>query len=121
MTGLTPNTDYTFRLTAFCTDTFTTVLKHVMTNCTPTELPYAENLESAWGVPSCWYASPGAAGDRPAVSSRYTHTGLRAMQLNGGAVVLPAFDAPADSLETMPTTDSTRALMVTRNMKTIGT
>ena len=99
MTGLTPNTDYTFRLTAYCTDTFTTVLKHVLTNCTPTALPYAENLESAWGVPSCWYASPGAAGDRPAVSIRYTHTGTRAMQLYGGAVVLPVFDAPADSLE----------------------
>ena len=99
MTGLTPNNDYTFRLTAFCTDTFTTVLKHVLTNCVPTALPYVENLESAWGVPSCWYASPGAAGDRPAVSSRYTHTGSRAMQMYGGAVVLPAFDAPADSLE----------------------
>lgn len=99
MTGLTPNTDYTFRLTAFCTDTFTTVRKHVLTNCMPTALPYAENFESAWGVPSCWYASPGTAGDRPAVSTRYTHTGLRAMQLYGGAVVLPAFDAPADSLE----------------------
>ena len=99
MTGLTPNTDYTFRLTAFCTDTFTTVRKHVLTNCMPTALPYAENLESSWGVPSCWYASPGTAGDRPAVSTRYTHTGLRAMQLYGGAVVLPAFDAPADSLE----------------------
>ena len=99
MAGLTPNSDYTFRLTAYCTDTFTTVLRHVLTNCTPTALPYSENLESAWGVPSCWYASPGAAGDRPAVSSRYTHTGSRAMQLYGGAVVLPAFDAPADSLE----------------------
>ena len=99
MTSLTPNTNYTFRLTAYCTDTFTTVLKHVLTNCTPTALPYAENLESAWGVPSCWYASPGAAGDRPAVSIRYTHTGTRAMQLYGGAVVLPVFDAPADSLE----------------------
>ena len=99
MTGLTPNSNYTFRLTAFCTDTFTTVRKHVLTNCTPTALPYAENLESAWGVPGCWHASPGAAGDRPAVSIRYTHTGSRAMQLYGGAVVLPVFDAPADSLE----------------------
>ena len=99
MTGLTPNSNYTFRLTAFCTDTFTTVWKRVLTNCVPTALPYAENLESAWGVPSCWYASPGAVGDRPAVTTRYTHTGSRAMQLYGGAVVLPAFDAPADSLE----------------------
>ncbi len=99
MTGLTPNSDYTFSLTAFCTDTFTTVRKHVLTNCTPTALPYAENLESAWGVPSCWYASAGAAGDRPAVSSRYAHTGSRAVHLNGGAVVLPAFDAAPDSLE----------------------
>ena len=99
MTGLTPNSNYTFRLTAFCTDTFTTVLRRVLTNCMPMTLPYAENFESAWSMPGCWYASPGTAGDRPAVSSRYTHTGSRAMQLYGGAVVLPAFDAPADSLE----------------------
>ena len=99
MTGLMPNCDYTFRLTAFCTDTFTTVLKHVLTNCLPTALPYAENLESSWSIPGCWYVVPGAAGDKPLVSSSYSHTGSHAVQLEGGAVVLPDFDATPDSLE----------------------
>ena len=99
MTGLTPNTHYTFRLTAFCTDTFNTVLKHVLTNCTPTALPYAENLESSWSIPNCWFVAPGTAGDVPIVSSRFSHTGTHAIQLRGGAVVLPDFDAPPDSLE----------------------
>ena len=52
MTGLSPNTHYTFRLTAFCTSSSTTVLKHVLTNCTHAPLPYAENLESSWSMPS---------------------------------------------------------------------
>lgn len=99
MTGLTPNTDYTFRLTAFCTDTFSTVLKHVLTNCTPTTLPYAENLESSWSIPDCWFVAPGTEGDVPIVSSRFSHTGLHALHLKGGAVVLPEFDAAPDSLE----------------------
>jgi hypothetical protein len=99
MIGLTPNTDYTFRLTAFCTDTFSTVLKHVLTNCTPTTLPYAENLESSWSIPDCWFVAPGTEGDVPIVSSRFSHTGLHALHLKGGAVVLPEFDAAPDSLE----------------------
>lgn len=99
MTGLTPNSNYTFRLTAFCTDTFTTVLRRVLTNCMPMTLPYAENFESAWSMPGCWYVVPGAAGDRPTVTSSYSHTGSHAVQLKGGAVVLPAFDAAPDSLE----------------------
>lgn len=99
MTGLTPNTNYTFRLTAYCTDTFTTVLKHVLTNCTPTVLPYTENFESSWSIPSCWYVTSGTAGDSPIVTSSYHHTGSHAVQLKGGAVMLPAFDAEPDSLE----------------------
>lgn len=99
MTGLTPNSDYTFRLTAFCTDTFTTVLKHVLTNCIPTALPYAENFDSTWNMRDCWYLVPGTAGDSPIVTSSYHHTGSHAVQLKGGAVVLPAFDAAPDSLE----------------------
>ena len=98
ITGLRPGSDYTFRLTAFCADTFTTVLKHVLTNCTPTTLPYAENFDSAWFIPDCWNVVPGAAGDKPILSSRH-HSGSRAVQLKGGAVVLPAFDATPDSLE----------------------
>ena len=99
MTGLTPNRDYTFSLTAFCTDTFTTVLKHVRTNCVPMALPYTEGLESSWNIPGCWYVVPGSAGGKPVVSSSYAHTGSHAVQLKGGAVVLPDFDATPDSLE----------------------
>ena len=99
LTGLTPNSDYTLRLTAFCTDTFTTVLKHVLTNCTPTMLPYVESFESSSSIPGCWYLVPGTAGDKPQVTSSYSHTGSHAVQLKGGAVVLPDFDATPDSLE----------------------
>ena len=99
MTGLSPNTHYTFRLTAFCTSSSTTVLKHVLTNCTHAPLPYAENLESSWSMPSCWYTTPGTDGDSPIVSSRFSHSSSRSVRLQGGAVVLPAFNAPPDSLE----------------------
>ncbi|MBQ6069200.1 MAG: fibronectin type III domain-containing protein [Bacteroidales bacterium] len=99
MAGLAPNCNYTFRLTAYCADTFTTVLKRVLTNCMPAALPYAENFESTWSLPGCWHATPGTAGDRPAVNSSYHHTGTHSLKMNGGAVVLPVFDAAPDSLE----------------------
>ena len=99
ITGLVPSIHYTLRLTAFCTDTFTTVLKHLLTNCIPTVLPYAEYLDSTWSVPGCWFVAPGTAGDVPIVSSRFSHSGSRSLNLKGGAVVLPEFDAPPDSLE----------------------
>ena len=98
MTGLTPNTHYAFRVTAFCSDTFTTVLKHVLTNCMPVSLPYSENFDSIWHLPDCWYTVAGTAGDSPAFSSR-SHSASNSIQLNGGAVVLPVFDVTPDSLE----------------------
>ncbi|MBQ6683129.1 MAG: fibronectin type III domain-containing protein, partial [Bacteroidales bacterium] len=99
MTGLSPNTHYTFRLTAFCTSSSTTVLKHVLTNCTHAPLPYAENLESSWNMPSCWFTTAGTEGFFPGISSSYSHSPSRSVRLQGGAVVLPAFNAPPDSLE----------------------
>ena len=99
MTGLSPNTHYFFRLTAFCTDTFTTVMKHVLTNCTHSPLPYSENFEGSWQVPSCWNTIAGAAGTMPGINSSYSHSATRSVRLQGGAVVLPAFNTSPDSLE----------------------
>lgn len=99
LSGLQPNTHYTLRLTAYCTDTFTSVLRHVLTNCTPALLPYGEYFDSTWSVPSCWLTTEGWNGNYPVVSSSYSHSGGHSLHLYGGSVVLPAFDAPADSLE----------------------
>ncbi|MBR1835362.1 MAG: fibronectin type III domain-containing protein [Bacteroidales bacterium] len=105
ITGLNPNSHYTVRLTAFCTDTFTNVDKHLFTNCTPTALPYAEGFEGIWSVPSCWRTVIGWNNTHPAIVSggsfgaNRSHSGDHGLQLNGGTVILPAFDAPVDSLE----------------------
>ena len=98
LTGLTPNTHYTVRLTAFCTDTFTTVLRHVVTNCTPAVLPYSEGFEGQWDMPDCWLTMWGSRGDYPAVGTT-PHSGIHSVWMKGGAVVLPAVDAEPDSVE----------------------
>ncbi len=98
LTGLTPNTHYTVRLTAFCTDTFTTVLRHVVTNCTPAVLPYSEGFEGQWDMPDCWLTMLGSRGDYPAVGTT-PHSGIRSVWMKGGTVVLPAVDAEPDSVE----------------------
>ena len=101
ITGLTPNTHYTLRLTAYCTDTFTSVLHHVLTNCLPTTLPYSEGFEN-WSIPACWQTCEGGwtgGANTPAISSSYSHSSNRSVMLNSGSLVLPPFDAPADSLE----------------------
>ncbi len=98
LTGLTSNTHYTVRLTAFCTDTFTTVLRHVVTSCTPAVLPYSEGFEGQWDMPDCWLTVLGSRGDYPAVGTT-PHSGIRSVWMKGGAVVLPAVDAEPDSVE----------------------
>ncbi len=97
--GLQPNTHYTLRLTAFCSDTFTCVLRHVLTNCVPAPLPYSENFDATWNMPSCWLPTEGWSGNYPAVSSSYSHSSAHSLHLYGGSLVLPAFDAPPDSME----------------------
>ena len=105
LTGLNPNSHYTVRLTAFCTDTFTNVDKHLFTNCTPTALPYAEGLEGIWSVPDCWRTTIGWNDNYPSIVSggsfgaNRSHSGDHGLQLNNGTVILPAFEAPVDSLE----------------------
>lgn len=99
ITGLTPSKDYTVRLTAYCTDTFTSVYRHIQTNCLPESLPYSEGLESSWVMPSCWRLFPGSAGSKPGIQSTYRHSGTRSVRMQGGSVVLPPMAAPPDSLE----------------------
>ncbi len=78
MTGLNPNTHYTFRLTAYCTDTFTSVLHHVMTNCTPTALPFSEDFEGTWSNQTCWTRIQSSTGESPELAYNYSRfSGLR--------------------------------------------
>lgn len=99
LTGLQPNTHYTLRLTAYCSDTFTSVLRHVLTNCTPTALPYSENFDATWDMPSCWQTSEGWNSHYPVIASNQSHSSSHSLHLYGGSVVLPPVDAPADSVE----------------------
>lgn len=105
ITGLSPNTHYTVRLTAYCHYDSTAVLKHILTHCTPIALPYSEGFENTLDIPNCWLTSIGNSGNYPAIISagiynqNRSHTGEYGLELNGGGVILPAFDAPPDSLE----------------------
>lgn len=92
MTGLSPNTRYEFRLTAFCTDTETTIVKHIETTCIPDTLPYRQDFEG--GVTNCWVRSGVSL-----VSSQH-HNGSRSMRMYANSLaVLPPFNIPPDSLE----------------------
>ncbi|MCQ2296359.1 MAG: fibronectin type III domain-containing protein [Bacteroidales bacterium] len=98
MTGLTPNTLYEVRLTAFCSDTETTIVKHLHTNCIPDTVPFREGFESLYNLPTCWSFTRGGTGSLPAFYSD-AHTGSCCLQMNGGAAILPLFDVSPDSLE----------------------
>ena len=100
LTGLTPSTRYEFRLTAFCTDTQTTVTRHIETTCNPATLPYIEGFESATGVSGCWNCiSTDSTSYAPMSTTSYHYQGSHSLRLQRGVSVLPLFDAPADSLE----------------------
>ena len=96
MTGLTPSTHYTFRITNLCTDTFSTVFKHILTNCVSDTVPYVEDFE---GVPDCWRSTPGSSGNSPELAWSHSHSGTVGVKLNGGTLILPLFDVPTDSIE----------------------
>ena len=93
---LTPSTHYTFRITSFCTDTNTTVFKHVLTNCVPDTVPYVEDFED---MPDCLRSTPGSAGNSPELGWSHGHSGTYDIKLNGGTLILPLFDVSTDSLE----------------------
>ncbi|MBO4586408.1 MAG: T9SS type A sorting domain-containing protein [Bacteroidales bacterium] len=93
---LTPSTHYTFRITSFCTDTNTTVFKHVLTNCVPDTVPYVEDFED---MPDCLRSTPGSAGNSPELGWSHGHSGTYGIKLNGGTLILPLFDVSTDSLE----------------------
>lgn len=99
MTGLSPNTHYTFRLTSFCTDTFATTLKHIQTCCYPEVLPFSEDFEAMWSVDDCWYRLEGSTGNVPSPNDSRAFRGGYSLRLNSGTMVLPPLEAPVDSLE----------------------
>ncbi|MBP5546894.1 MAG: fibronectin type III domain-containing protein [Bacteroidales bacterium] len=99
MTGLTPSTHYTFRITNFCTDTFSTMFKHILTNCVPDTVPYVEDFEGRYSLPDCLRSTPSSAGNIPELAWNHSHSGTYGVKLNGGTLILPLFDVPTDSLE----------------------
>ena len=101
LTGLTPNTLYEVRLTAFCTDTETTIVHHLQTNCTPDTIPFRQGFESLASLPACWSflrGGTGGTGSLPGYNNN-AHTGSRSLQMNGGSAILPLLNVPPDSLE----------------------
>ena len=97
--GLNPNTHYTFRCINLCNDTTIISYKHILTSCTPTATPIAEDFDASWSVPDCWHAAPGSAGNTPNIVSTYSHSAPQSVRLQGGSLVLPLLDTPTDSLE----------------------
>lgn len=98
LAGLTPNTRYEFRFTAYCTDTETTIIKHLETSCLPDTLPYLQGFEGIYSLPSCWSFTPGRL-NKPGLYSNSYHQGSSSLKMNGGGAILPLFDTPPDSLE----------------------
>ncbi|MBR4774188.1 MAG: fibronectin type III domain-containing protein, partial [Bacteroidales bacterium] len=90
VTGLTPNTAYTFSVIAVCdpyVDSSVARTITVKTACGEMLLPVVEGFESDndGSVPSCWNVVSGS----PAVttSSYYAHTGNNSLALEGGDMI----------------------------------
>lgn len=98
LTGLAPSTDYTIRLTSFCTDTFATTFKHLETCCLPEALPFYEDFEGT-RPQSCWNYVANPTGVMPGVSFLRGFRDKYALEPNRGISILPLMDAPIDSLE----------------------
>ncbi len=106
MAGLSLGTDYIFRVTAFCTDTFVHVIKHIVTACQSDSIPYFEGLVGLTDVPTCWQTTVGMSGGVPplvikcpTVVSGERYRTSKSVRLNGESVTLPIFNVPIDSLD----------------------
>ena len=107
MTGLSPNTNYIFRFTAFCSDTFSHVIMHFRTApCLHDTVPYTEGFVGLSSLPVCWQNMVGMAGgvpplgiNPPTVVSGESHRTSMSMRMNGSNVVLPYFNVQPDSLD----------------------
>ena len=116
VTGLTPNTEYTFNVRPLCGvgDTGRARTITVTTLCNAVSLPFTENFDSyttsttaATGVlPNCWsYVMTGTnttGSYLPQIyySSTYANSGSYSLRLYGLCYfILPEMDAPIDSLQ----------------------
>ena len=105
---LDANTQYTFRVTANCTDTALYGEASVTTPCARMSVPFAENFDT-WSsttsdpLPACWEKHTNYTTNYPYASTSYHHSGTKAMYMYStnstySYMVLPLFNAPIDSL-----------------------
>ena len=119
VTGLLPNTDYTFTVRPYCsaTDSGEAVSVAAHTMCLPVSLPYQENFDNITtststtnygNVPDCWnYVMTGTASyqtgsylPRVYYSSTYSNSGSYCYYMYGvGYHILPTMPTSLDSLE----------------------
>lgn len=106
VSGLTPNSDYTVILQSDCSssaqgysDQSDEFAFHTPAN--PVSLPYSVTFEGMNALPDGWIIGTGRNTSDYSLST-VAHNGLKALALPGKgttmSVVLPAFDAPADSM-----------------------
>ena len=108
LTGLTPNTRYTIRVTASCGTEAPFAIVSAKTACAPYHVPFYEDFES-WTAsstapaPACWNKFSTYSASYPYVVTSQHHSGNRSMYFyNYGSthtcLVLPLLDVPLDSL-----------------------
>lgn len=105
LTGLNPNTTYTIRVGAICSDTTVYGTLTVTTPCVAQSLPFSENFEtwtvgSAAAIDGCWKKGNNYS-TYPYLSSSY---GSKAMYMYSTSssysyLALPFLEAPVDSLQ----------------------
>ena len=108
-TGLAPNVEYEFRVTANCSDTVMSTIVTTRTFCAPYAVPFHENFatfstSTADPLPNCWEKHTNYSTNYPYASTSYSMSGGRSMYMYSSNttytyMVLPPFAAPVDSLQ----------------------
>ena len=111
LTGLTPNTQYVFRVAAVCSDTTIYDQVHFRTNCGDMAVPFVEHFDT-WSstvadpLPACWDKHTNYSSNYPYASTSYNHNpgGSKSMYMYSTSstwsyMVLPLFAPAIDSLQ----------------------
>ena len=107
MSSLLPNTEYTFRVAANCTDSNIAGTVNFITPCAPYPVPFNESFDT-WSstvadpLPNCWLKHTNYSSNYPYASTSQHHSGTKAMYMYSTAstycyMVLPQFALPIDS------------------------
>ena len=125
LTNLTPNTEYTVRISSVCTngDNATWITLSFRTQCVPyTTLPFIENFDNTPGgspsnglVPSCWSINVTNPANKPHVSTQ-SHANSPDFVSAYGALDL--YDAPnSTNIAILPSLDLTMQGLTIRNLQ----